>query len=209
MSAGAQDDAPIVGVYGSARLPSSDPRYQKAIAVGGALASFGFTVATGGYSGIMEAASKGAREAGGRVIGYTVSGWDGLPANHYVTEQVDSVDLFDRLRKFSKVDLLIALDGGLGTLAEVAVSWNLLQVGRDARPLLLVGQQWQQLHNLVRAELIVAAPDLDVVRLLSDSASPEQIAATACALIGERRGLGGPWEGQRRSTGGAAAATTR
>jgi len=42
------------------------------------------------------------------VIGYTVTSWDGLPANRYVTEQRDSTDLFDRLRKFSEVDLLIA-----------------------------------------------------------------------------------------------------
>jgi uncharacterized protein (TIGR00725 family) len=59
---------PIVGVYGSARLPANDPRYQKALQIGAALASAGFTVATGGYAGIMEATSRGAREAGGAVL---------------------------------------------------------------------------------------------------------------------------------------------
>ena len=209
MSEPAAPSAPIVGVYGSARLPASDPRYKKAVAVGAALAGFGLTVATGGYAGIMEAVSRGAKEAGGEVVGYTVSAWDGLPANEFVMTQVDSVDLFERLRKFSKVDLLIALDGGLGTLTEIAVSWNLLQVGADARPLLLVGEQWQELHNFVRAELIVAAPDLDVVRLLPDSATPDEIAATAAALVGERLGLGAPWESQRRPTGGAPATLAR
>jgi hypothetical protein len=203
MSESTTPAAPIVGVYGSARLPAGDARYKKAVAVGAALAGFGLTVATGGYAGIMEAVSRGAKEAGGEVIGYTVSAWDGLPSNEFVMTQVDSVDLFERLRKFSKVDLLIALDGGLGTLAEIAVSWNLLQVGADARPLLLVGEQWQELHNFVRAELIVAKPDLDVVRLLPASATPEEIAATAAALIGERLGLGAPWELQRGLTGSA------
>ncbi|RLT26504.1 MAG: hypothetical protein DWI49_03950 [Chloroflexi bacterium] len=200
---------PIVGVYGSARLPANDPRYQKALQIGAALASAGFTVATGGYAGIMEATSRGAREAGGEVLGYTVTSWDGLPANEFVMKRVDSTDLFERLRKFSEVDLLIALDGGLGTLAEVVVSWNLLQVGADARPLLLVGEQWSALHTFVRTELIVSAPDLDVVRLLPSSATPEEIAAAACALVGERLGLGAPWEAQSRSTGGASATTAR
>ena len=107
MNASARDGVPIVGVYGSARLPETDEHYQFAVAVGRALAGEGFIVATGGYAGVMEAVSKGARDAGGEVIGYTVMSWDGLPANRFVTQQEDSVDLFERLRKFSEVDLLI------------------------------------------------------------------------------------------------------
>ncbi len=200
---------PIVGVYGSARLPATDPRYTYAQAVGRALACEGFTVATGGYAGVMEAVSKGAREVDGQVIGYTVTSWDGLPANQYVTEQIDSSDLFDRLRNFSEVDLLIALDGGLGTLAEVVVSWNLLQVGGDARPLLLVGEQWEALHDYVRTTLIVGEADLNVVRLLPSGSTPELVAAKACELVGQRLGLGGPWESQQRPTTGATAPTSR
>ena len=166
VSAGARAGVPVVGVYGSARLPETNEHYQYAVEVGRALAEAGFIVATGGYAGVMEAVSKGAREAGGEVIGYTVTSWDGLPANRYVTEQHDSADLFDRLRRFSELDLLIALDGGLGTLAEVVVSWNLLQVGSDARPLLMVGEQWQTLHDYVRRHLIVGEADLNVVRIL-------------------------------------------
>ena len=146
MSASARAGVPVVGVYGSARLPETNEHYRYAVDVGRALAGEGFIVATGGYAGVMEAVSKGAREVGGEVIGYTVTSWDGLPANRYVTEQQDSADLFERLRRFSEVDLLIALDGGLGTLAEVVVSWNLLQVGSDARPLLLVGEQIGRAH---------------------------------------------------------------
>ena len=199
----------IVGVYGSARLPESDPRWVAAFNLGAALAEAGYTVATGGYEGIMGAASRGAKSKGGEVLGYTVTSWDGLPANPYVTEQRDSADLFDRLRKFSEVDLLIALDGGLGTLAEVAVSWNLLQVGSDARPLLLVGEQWQALHNFVRERLIVGEADLNVVRLLPEGSAPSLVAAAACELVGQRLGLGGPWESQGRPTPGATAPTSR
>lgn len=209
MNASARAGVPIVGVYGSARLPETDEHYQYAVNVGRALAGEGFIVATGGYAGVMEAVSKGARDVGGEVIGYTVTSWDGLPANRYVTEEQDSKDLFERLRKFSEVDLLIALDGGLGTLAEVVVSWNLLQVGSDARPLLMVGEQWQALHDYVRTTLIVGEADLDVVRILPEGSSAELVAATACELVGQRLGLGGPWESLPRPTGDASSPASR
>ena len=209
MNASARAGVPIVGVYGSARLPETDEHYQYAVAVGRALAGEGFIVATGGYAGVMEAVSKGARDVGGEVIGYTVTSWDGLPANRYVTEEQDSKDLFERLRKFSEVDLLIALDGGLGTLAEVVVSWNLLQVGSDARPLLMVGEQWQALHDYVRKTLIVGEADLDVVRILPEGSSAKLVAATACELVGQRLGLGGPWESLPRPTGDASSPASR
>jgi uncharacterized protein (TIGR00730 family) len=209
VNASARAGVPIVGVYGSARLPETDEHYQYAVAVGRALAGEGFIVATGGYAGVMEAVSKGARDVGGEVIGYTVTSWDGLPANRYVTEKLDSKDLFERLRKFSEVDLLIALDGGLGTLAEVVVSWNLLQVGSDARPLLMVGEQWQELHDYVRKTLIVGEADLDVVRILPEGSSAELVAATACELVGQRLGLGGPWESLPRPTGDASSPASR
>ena len=209
MNASARAGVPIVGVYGSARLPETDEHYQYAVNVGRALAGEGFIVATGGYAGVMEAVSRGARDVGGEVIGYTVTSWDGLPANRYVTEEQDSKDLFERLRKFSEVDLLIALDGGLGTLAEVVVSWNLLQVGSDARPLLMVGEQWQALHDYVRKTLIVGEADLEVVRILPEGSSAELVAATACELVGQRLGLGGPWESLSRPTGDTSSPASR
>jgi uncharacterized protein (TIGR00730 family) len=209
VSASARAGVPIVGVYGSARLPETDEHYKYAVSVGRALASEGFIVATGGYAGVMEAVSKGAREMGGEVIGFTVISWDGLPANRFVTQQQDSADLFERLRKFSEVDLLIALDGGLGTLAEVVVSWNLLQVGSEARPLLMVGEQWQALHDYVRKTLIVGEADLDVVRILPEGSSPTLVATTACELVGQRLGLGGPWESLPRPTGNPSSPASR
>ena len=81
----------IVGVYGSARLPESDPRWVAAFELGAALAEAGYTVATGGYEGVMGAASRGAKSQGGEVLGYTVTSWDGLEANAAVTRRIDSV----------------------------------------------------------------------------------------------------------------------
>jgi uncharacterized protein (TIGR00730 family) len=188
---------PIVAVYGSARIGNDDPRFAAARALGGALAQAGLTVATGGYQGVMAAISRGAHEAGGEVIGYTVSSWDGLPANEWVTREVDSADLFERLRLFSKADLMIALDGGIGTLTEVAVSWNLLQVGSSAQPLLMVGDEWVELVDFVARRLVVGPEDLALVRTLPSGTAPSTIVAEARALIGRHLGLGGPWESAR------------
>ncbi len=183
----------IVGVYGSARLPESDPRWVAAFNLGAALAEAGYTVATGGYEGIMGAASRGAKSKGGEVLGYTVTSWDGLEANEAVTRRIDSADLFDRLRLFSEADLLIALDGGIGTLAEIAVAWNLLQVS-DARPLLLVGDAWVELVDLVRRRLVVGPEDLAVVRVLPSGTPASIVLGEARLLMGARLGLGAPWE---------------
>jgi len=183
----------VVGVYGSARLPESDPRWVAAFDLGAALAEAGYTVATGGYEGVMGAASRGAKSKGGEVLGYTVTSWDGLEANEAVTRRIDSADLFDRLRLFSEADLLIALDGGIGTLAEIAVAWNLLQVS-DARPLLLVGDAWVELVEFVRRRLIVGPADMGVVHVLPSGTATSQVLAEARRLMGARLGLGAPWE---------------
>ena len=183
----------IVGVYGSARIPASDPRWVAAFNLGAAIAEAGYTVATGGYEGIMGAASRGAKSKGGEVLGYTVTSWDGLPANEAVTRRVDSADLFDRLRLFSEADLLIGLDGGIGTLAEITVAWNLLQVS-DARPLLLVGDAWVELVEFVQRRLVVGPADMAVVHVLPSGTPASMILAEARLLMGARIGIGAPWE---------------
>lgn len=191
---------PLVAVYGSARIEPNDARFDAAHAIGAALAGAGLTVATGGYQGVMAAVSRGAHEAGGEVLGYTVSAWDGLPANQWVTREVDSPDLFERLRLFAKADLMIALDGGIGTLTEIAVSWNLLQVGSTAQPLLMIGDEWVEFVDFVAKRLVVDGRDLALVRTLPSGTSPSVVVAEARALIGRHLGLGGPWETGRAVT---------
>jgi predicted Rossmann-fold nucleotide-binding protein len=150
----------------------------------------------------MGAASRGARSKGGEVLGYTVTSWDGLPANEAVTRRIDSADLFDRLRLFSEADLLIGLDGGIGTLAEIAVAWNLLQVS-DARPLLLVGDAWVELVDFVRRRLVVGPADLEVVHVLPSGTPASMVLAEAQLLMGARLGLGAPWEASRNAPSSA------
>ena len=140
---------PIVTVYGGGRVEPTDPAYAEAESLGRLLAEAGYAVQTGGYAGTMEAASKGAKAAGGQVIGVTVGQFDrdGLRPNPYIDQIISFESLSERLLHLVKAsDASIALPGGLGTLSEVALTWSLLQVAEVApRPFILIGEQWGDL----------------------------------------------------------------
>jgi uncharacterized protein (TIGR00730 family) len=138
---------PIVVVYGSNSPKAGEVEYETARALGCWLAQAGYVVATGGYAGTMEAASRGAQEAGGHVIGVTTSLFDGirLSANPYIDEEIKLPTLFQRLHRLvTLADAWVALPGGIGTLSEVALTWSLIQVGEMPRhPFVLVGAMWR------------------------------------------------------------------
>jgi hypothetical protein len=139
---------PIAVVFGANSPKDGDLDYAEARQLGYLLAQAGYVIATGGYFGTMEAASRGAREAGGYVIGVTTSIFDGtrLHPNAYLDEEIKFPTLFQRLHHLvTMADVWVALPGGIGTLSEVALTWSLLQAGEMKRqPFVLVGSQWRQ-----------------------------------------------------------------
>ncbi|NPV66364.1 MAG: LOG family protein [Anaerolineae bacterium] len=141
--------AGIVSVLGGSAPAPGSPAYQEAYTLGRLLAEAGYTVASGGYSGTMEAVSRGAAEAGGHVIGVTtdrLNRWEArtIHPNPWVREEIRFPTLRERLiHLITFSDALIALRGGIGTLSEVSLAWSLMQVGEIAvRPLILVGESW-------------------------------------------------------------------
>lgn len=138
----------VVAIFGSSSTPEDHDDYVEACRLGRLLAERGFVVSSGGYGGIMEAVSRGAKEVGGSTIGVTcgIFGSRGN-ANPWVDQEIFTETLFERLETvLSLAEGYIALPGGPGTLAEVAVTWNLLQ--RKAIPrgrLVLVGQNWKRI----------------------------------------------------------------
>src|SRR3972149_3812445 len=138
----------IASVFGGSAPKPGTPPYEEARALGATLARAGWTVATGGYTGVMEAASRGAAEAGGHVIGVTCglieNGVEGLRANAWVGEEIKFATLRERLYHLVEFcDAAIAMPGGIGTLSEVALTWSLLQTGEMPRkPFVVVGRLW-------------------------------------------------------------------
>ena len=100
---------------------------------------------TGGYGGVMAACSRGAREAGGHVVGVTVELFEKRgPVNPWVAERIHTPDLFERLRVIlARADGFVAAPGSIGTLTELFLTWTLLSVNaRPAAPLVLLGDHW-------------------------------------------------------------------
>lgn len=151
-----------VTIFGSARLSEADPEYAEAVQLGRLLAEAGHIIVSGGYGGIMEAVSRGAHEVGGTVVGVTMLPWrDRLRPNTFLSEEVPARTLFERLEALIESHALIALDGGAGTLAEVAIAWNLLQMSlRPHSPVILVGERWAHLIETFRSQLIIDERDL-------------------------------------------------
>lgn len=137
---------PIVAVFGSSTVRESDAGWEDARRLGAALARHGLSTMTGGYGGAMAAASRGAHEAGGHVIGVTVDLFEARgPVNRWVRERVHTPDLFERLRHMvHAADGFVVAAGSVGTLTELFLTWTLVSVsGRDAAPIVLMGAQWR------------------------------------------------------------------
>ncbi|HUG33992.1 MAG TPA: LOG family protein [Anaerolineales bacterium] len=137
-----------ISVFGGAQPQPDSLEYEEARALGSLLAQRGHTVLTGGYIGVMEAVSRGAHEAGGHVIGVTcedIETWRKVSKNQWVKEERRKKTLIERLQALIEgCDAAIALPGGVGTLAEISIMWNLMVVeSLHRRPLILVGSGWQ------------------------------------------------------------------
>src|SRR5437764_6187059 len=133
----------IITIFGGSKCREGDSEYSEALRVGEMLADAGFTICTGGYAGVMEAASRGAHERGGRVIGITMNQFKSEP-NRYLTEKVPSEHFDERLQRLITRSVgYIALRGGMGTVTGISLVWNKLQTGvLDPRPLVLLGDCW-------------------------------------------------------------------
>lgn len=157
-----------VTVFGSARLAEGSPEYAEGRELGRALAEAGHVVVSGGYGGLMEAVSRGAREVGGAVVGVTLEPWNArLRANPYVSDERPARSLFARLEALVESEALIALPGGAGTLAEVALAWNLQQMElANRKPVILVGSAWRKLLASFEDLLIINERDLALLTVV-------------------------------------------
>jgi len=142
-----------IAVFGSSRRDEQSSLYHEAYKLGHILAEAGYVVLSGGYNGSMAAVSRGAREAGGHVIGVTCAVFDPLPPNPWLTAEIKTPTLLARLQTMlEQADGYIAVRGGIGTLSEVTLAWSLLQTRSLAgKPLILLGADWQPVLDALRS----------------------------------------------------------
>ena len=166
----------IVTIFGGSKCGPNSPEYKEAKELGARLAEAGFTICTGGYLGIMEAASRGAREAGGRVFGIVLNQFKSEP-NRYLTDKVASDHFYDRLQNLITRSVgFVALRGGMGTVTEVSLVWNKLQTGvLDRRPLVLLGDCWQGVVNVWQENLAVSDADVALLDFAADAEEAARI----------------------------------
>jgi uncharacterized protein (TIGR00730 family) len=134
-----------IAVFGSARVAEDSEAYRQAQELGRRLVAAGFVVASGGYLGTMDGVSRGATEVGGQVIGVTSDVFNPRSPSAWITNEVRTADLHERLQTIIELaDGYIALRGGIGTLTEVTLTWNLMQLGDiSTRPFILLGENWR------------------------------------------------------------------
>ncbi len=186
-----------VSVFGSARTPADHPHYASGIAIGAALAEAGYAVITGGGPGAMEAANRGACEAGGLSVGLGIE----LPFEQELNEWVDVGITFRyffvRKTMFVKyAQAFVILPGGFGTLDELFEALTLVQTRKVTRfPVILFGTEyWSGLVEWIRTTMAPAGTigqgDLDLLTVTDDV--DEVVAAIRAADAGRERVDGAP-----------------
>jgi uncharacterized protein (TIGR00730 family) len=168
-----------ITIFGSSLPGEGSAAYEDARLIGGLLAERGVTVCNGGYGGLMAASARGAREAGGHTIGVTCTLWPAA-ANPWIADEIRAATFVDRLMSLiERGDAYVVLPGGTGTLAELALVWEMMNKSALARtvggrkPLLVVTPYWQPVIDCLSQESSLIAhggaqraPAMDMVTLV-------------------------------------------
>jgi uncharacterized protein (TIGR00730 family) len=171
----AQIDRPAVSIFGSARVREGTPTYDRARATGRIFAERGFAVVTGGGPGVMEAANRGCKEAGGLSVGFNIV----LPHEQGLNPYCDIGLTFDHFyaRKVMFVKAaegFVIFPGGFGTQDELWESLTLIQTGKIGEfPVVLFDSDyWDELLDWVREEMLddrlISPEDLDLLTVTDD-----------------------------------------
>jgi hypothetical protein len=156
----------IITVFGSSKPINNEEQYLTAYKLGKQLAVNGFDICTGGFNGIMEAASKGAVEAGSEAIGVTVNLWNGR-TNKYVTKEIVCDTLFERINKLIELgDGFVILQGGTGTLLELAAVWEYCNKGLlESKPIACHSKIWNVIVSEMNQQMKLEGRNFEMVKV--------------------------------------------
>lgn len=137
-----------ITIFGSSLPRQGDKEYEDAYSIGKKLGEKGYNVCSGGFQGIMDAVSKGAKEVGGEAIGITVSLF-GAQSSKYLTREIKCDTLFERLDSLIAIaDGFIILPGGTGTLLELSLVWEMMNKNlSDIKPVACLGEIWNKIAS--------------------------------------------------------------
>ncbi len=181
------DIGPAVSIFGSARTEPDDPTYQTAEETARLFAKSGFSVLSGGGGGIMEAANKGAAEAGGTSVGMNIVLPFEQKSNPYANVQINFNYFFVRKVMFIKYAMAyIVMPGGFGTLDELFEAATLVQTHRiKPLPIIMVGSDyWGGLLDWIKTRMLadkrISPEDLDILQIIDE---PEEIVKAVQRIV--------------------------
>lgn len=173
-----------VAIFGFSDCPVSSPLYKSVVKVAHVLAESGYTTINGGGPGVMRAATEGAKEAGGKVIGITfdhegMTNFEGRDVKNLFDKEIQTRDYVQRtLTLLKEGEVYIIFQGGTGTVSEFGMAWGLarLYFGHH-KPLILYGKQWHKLIKAFRETMQIRPEELKVFKIVE---TPEQVLEALC-----------------------------
>ena len=190
----AKIDRPAVTIFGSARVAEGTATYEAARETARRFADAGFAVVTGGGPGVMEAANRGAKDAGGLSVGFNILLPHEQGLNPYCDIAVTFKHFYARKVMFVKsAEGFVIFPGGFGTMDELFESLTLIQTGKiGSFPVVLFDTDyWGEMLDWIRAEMLVdglvSPGDLDLLRLTDE---PQEAVAWVTSMLDARRAEG-------------------
>lgn len=162
-----------VAIFGYANVEENQRLYKNVVEVGKALAEAGYTVVDGGGPGVMEAASVGAKEGGGKVIGVTLypkdmSHFEGRDSANHLDQEIKTTTYVERtLTLLKEGQVYVIFNGGTGTISEFGMAWGLarLYFGHH-KPLILYGKFWKKILKAFKDNMLIRPEELKVYKIV-------------------------------------------
>ncbi len=150
-------DTKVLTAFGSSRIMEDDARFLDVEGLSSKLAQQGWNGMVGGHQGMMAAFSRGIREGGGHVTGVTLEVFP-TPPNNTLSEEKRASHFFERMQTMIEdTNAYVVLPGGLGTLSEFAMAWDLLAIKiLEPRPLVVYGECWLPLIDMMKEQLVMS-----------------------------------------------------
>src|SRR3989344_1083230 len=165
-----------VAIFGYADASENDERFESVKAVTKRLAEAGYVVVDGGGPGVMRAATLGAKEGGGKVIGITlydedIPNFEGKDPKNLFDEEIKTKTYVERtLALMKEGQVYVIFNGGTGTLSEFGMAWGIshLYFGHH-KPVILYGKFWKKVIKGIKEEMLLRPRDLEILKIVNSS----------------------------------------